>query len=118
YNGINYQVNKDGELTVTFRSATNDDGTPKDEKAGGSFFKIDKTGSFELNDDNKDSIKIDKVAQTITLNSEKDTNIVTNAHLNITSTDNTNITATDLIANAEGRIVFNSKSPSVFKCEA
>jgi len=118
YNGINYQINKEGELTVTFRSATNDDGTPKDEKAGGSFLKIDKTGSFELNDNNKDSVRIDKTKQTITLNSEKDTILVTNANCNITSKQNTNLKVKDLIAQAEGKITFDAKSPSVFKCAA
>jgi hypothetical protein len=118
YNGINYKVNKDGELTVTFRSATNDDGTPKNEIAGGSFFKIDKTGSFEINDNNKDSIKIDKIAQTITLNSERSTSVVANANLNLTSRTNTNIKALDLVANAEARIVLNSRLPSSFKCSS
>jgi len=118
YNGINYVINKDGEFTVTFRSATNDDGTAKDEEAGGSFIKLDKTGSIELNDNKTESIKIDKTAQTISIKSEKDTSIVTNSNFNLTSKNNTNIKAMDLIANAEGRISLSAKSPSAFKCDA
>jgi hypothetical protein len=126
YNGVNYQVNKDGELTVTFRSKTNDDGTiskeeqdkPEAERAGGSFLKLDKTGSIELNDNKTESIKIDKTAQTISIKSEKTTSVVTNDEINLTSKNSTNIKAKDLIANAEGRISLSAKSPSMFKCEA
>jgi len=50
FNGVNFSVDNDGALTVTFRSATEDDGTPKDSEAGGTEFKIEKDGSFEVND--------------------------------------------------------------------
>jgi len=50
FNGVNFQVDKEGALTVTFRSATEDDGTPKDTEAGGTELKIEKDGSFEIND--------------------------------------------------------------------
>ena len=118
YNGINYQINKDGELTVTFRSATEDDGTPKDEEATGSFFKMDKTGSIEFNTNNKESIRIDKAEKTITANAEKDILVNTEANFNLTSKENTNIKVKDLIANAEGRVAFSSKSATVFKSDA
>jgi phage baseplate assembly protein gpV len=118
YNGINYQINKDGELTVTFRSATEDDGTPKDEEAGGTFLKIDKTGSFEVNSGNKESIKIDKKEKTISVNAEKDISVSTEANIAITSKENATLTIKDLIANAEGKISFTSASPSVFKSDA
>jgi hypothetical protein len=115
YNGINYQINKDGELTVTFRSATEDDGTPKDKDAGGSFLKIDKTGSIELNDNNKESFRIDKKNKTISANAEKDISVNTEANLNLTSKQNANVKAKDIIAAAEGKISFDAKAPSAFK---
>jgi hypothetical protein len=115
YNGINYQINKDGELTVTFRSATEDDGTPKDKDAGGSFLKIDKTGSIELNDNNKESFRIDKKNKTISANAEKDILVNTEANLNLTSKQNANVKAKDIIAAAEGKISFDAKAPSAFK---
>jgi hypothetical protein len=118
YNGINYKINKDGEFTVTFRSATEDDGTPKNKEAGGSFLKIDKTGSIELNDNNKESIRIDKTNKTIAVNAEKDISISTEANANITSKANTSITAKDIVAKAEGKVTFTSASASMFKSDA
>lgn len=72
YNGINWQVNKDGELTVTFKSRTNNEGEPQNTGAGGSYIKMDKTGSIELNDGLSSFIKMDKSAQTMTLESGLD----------------------------------------------
>ena len=49
YNGLNWQVNKDGELVVTFKSKTNNKGEPQDKTAGGTHFQIDKKGSVDIN---------------------------------------------------------------------
>lgn len=117
YNGINYQVNKDGELVVTFRSATNDDGTPKDVKSGGSFFKFEKDGSFNISSNNKESIRIDKTNKKIDIKAEKDISSTTDANFNITAKESVNIKATkDLLATVDGRVEISSKQPSLFKC--
>ena len=50
YNGVNWQINKDGEFTLTFKSKTNNKGEPSNKAAGGTFAKIDKTGSFQIQD--------------------------------------------------------------------
>lgn len=75
YNGLNWQINKSGELTVTFKSRTNDKGEPQNTGAGGSFLKMDKTGSIELNDGLSSSFKMDKSTQTMTLESGLDLDI-------------------------------------------
>jgi len=117
YNGVNYQVNKDGELTVTFRSATNDDGTVKNAEASGSFFKFDKDGSFEINDKNTESYRIDKKAKTITTKAAKDISSTTDANFNVTAKESINLTATkDLIATLQGKVMIDAQQPSVFKC--
>ncbi len=82
FNGIQTNINKDGEYTVTFRGQpTNlkgllDSPSKKipaatyDTKVGTSFFKVDKTGSWELSDNansNKQFLRIDKPAGTIQL---------------------------------------------------
>jgi phage baseplate assembly protein gpV len=119
FNGINYSINNDGELTVTFRSATNDDGTVKDEKASGSYLKFEKDGSFQVNDNNKESIRIDKTNKTIMLKAEKDISNVTEANYNITSKESTNIKADkDILGSAQGKITFDAQAPSVFKSAA
>ena len=58
YNGINWQVNKNGEFTLTFRSPTDNNGKVIDKKYSGTYAKIDKTGSFEIKD-SKNSTRMD-----------------------------------------------------------
>jgi hypothetical protein len=47
YNGLRVKVNKDGELTITFKGATDNKGKPKDATKGGSQFKMEKDGSVK-----------------------------------------------------------------------
>lgn len=49
YNGLNWKINKDGELTITFKSKTDDKGKPSDDQAGGTHVQIDKKGSVDVN---------------------------------------------------------------------
>lgn len=86
FNGIETRINENGEYTLTFRAIPTNikklDDTPAakiatptyDDKVGGSFFQMDKTGSLELSDKDKGSIqslRIDKPKGTITVNSGK-----------------------------------------------
>jgi len=87
FNGVETYINNDGEYTLTFKAQPtniknleNKPNTtilaPKyDTKIGGSFLKFDKTGSFEVNDTEKQngtqSIRIDKPNGTIIINSGK-----------------------------------------------
>lgn len=107
YNGVNWQVNKDGELTVTFKSASSiKDGKVEyqDEEAGGSFIKVDKTGSIDLNDGKTENVKIDKTAQTIDINAEKDISNTTGANFNVTAKKNIDMKCTmDLLIDAQGK---------------
>jgi hypothetical protein len=107
YNGINWQVNKDGELTVTFKSASNiKDGKVEyvSEETGGAFAKIDKTGSIEVNDGKAESIRIDKVKQTIDIKAEKNISSTTQASFNITAKENLNANCDmDLLIAAQGK---------------
>jgi len=106
FNGVNWQINDDGELTVTFKSPSsieNQEVTYADEEAGGTFLKIDKTGSFEIDDDNGQKIKIDKTEQTISVNSVGDTSFTTDANFKITAAENMEIECMDLLLQAEGK---------------
>jgi len=82
FNGIETVINKDGEYTVTFKgqptniAKLNNSPSAKiapaeyDKKVGTSFFKFDKTGSFEVNDNaekDKQFLKIDKKGGTVQL---------------------------------------------------
>ena len=104
YNGINWQVNKDGELVVTYKSSTDNDGKTSDDKAGGTFLKVDKTGSIDINDNTGENIKIDKVAQTVAINATKDIITKTGGNFKLTATkDISASTKSDLIIQAQGK---------------
>lgn len=110
FNGVNWSIDKDGAMTVVFKSATEDDGTPTNEEAGGSNLKIEKDGSLEFADGNEEKIRIDKTAKTISITAEKDISATTKANVSISAGESVNITSKkDIIAAAEGKAAFNSK---------
>lgn len=85
FNGVETSINQDGEYTLTFKAVPTNakdlDNKPSktipapkyDDKIGGSFLKFDKTGSWEVNDKDKEmqSFRIDKPKGTIEINSGK-----------------------------------------------
>lgn len=86
FNGIETNINENGEYTVTFKSLPKnikklndkpDKQLPKPEyntDIGGSFYKFDKTGSFEINDKAKQdfqNLRIDKAKGYVEVNSGK-----------------------------------------------
>jgi hypothetical protein len=86
FNGLETSVNKDGEYTLTFRGLQTNIGKLNDipsariapptynTSVGTTYIKLDKTGSFEVNDNatsNPQNIKIDKPGGTITVLSGK-----------------------------------------------
>jgi hypothetical protein len=109
FNGMAWSVNKDGELTVTFKSKTDNDGKPQDTTAGGSFAKMDKTGSITLSDGETETIKIDKPAKQIKLNAKSDINSTTTANFKVSSGALFNVQAgSDAIINAQGSAIYKS----------
>lgn len=78
YNGINWTINNDGALVLTFKGPTENDGKLKKEDVYGSQFKIEKDGSLELNSQYKDQtkpfdkIRIDKTKGNIETSCRKD----------------------------------------------
>lgn len=93
FNGINVEINKDGELTLTYKSRTNIEGVPQDTTSGSTFIKIDKTGSIELNDAKACHIRIDKPTSDITIQTtQHDIYIDAKRDLNVHTGRDTNIT--------------------------
>ena len=60
FNGINYNINKDGEYTITFDSPLDDDGKPTNPSASGTEIKIDKTGAVKISDNEGQFWSIDR----------------------------------------------------------
>jgi hypothetical protein len=113
FNGLNYKVDKDGALTILFRSATDNDGKAADEKAGGASWKIEKDGSIQFSDGNKEMIRLDKTKKTISMTAEADISATSDASINLTAKKNISAKATaDMIAEAGGS--FTAKSGGAF----
>ena len=66
FNGIKYNINKDGEWTVTFNSVIDQKGNKANEAAAGTIIKIDKEGRVSISDNETQSWNIDRVAKTST----------------------------------------------------
>jgi hypothetical protein len=105
FNGVNWAINKEGALTVTFKSATDSKGKQSDEEAAGANFKIEKDGSVELGSGNVEKIRLDKTNKTASIAAEADVSISsTTKSINVTAGESVNVKATkDLIAAAEGK---------------
>jgi len=106
YNGVNWQVNKDGELTITFKSKTDNEGKPQDETAGGTHVKIDKKGSVDVNTnlegDEETYIRMDK--------ENKDVGLKAGANIGFTAKK-------DVAMIADGQITGKAKGAVMFEAE-
>ncbi len=118
FNGINFKVNKDGEFTLTFRSATDNKGKAADEKAGGTFVKFEKDGSVDINDGNTENIKINKTDKKVQINADSDIeNTSASGSFKVTAGKDIELKASaKLIAEAEGTAML--KSGGSFDIEA
>mgnify|MGYP000858669474 CR=1 FL=1 len=106
YNGLNWQINKDGEFTITFKSKTNVKGEPQDETAGGTHLKIDKKGSVDINanleGDEETYIRMDK--------ENKDLGLKAGANIGFTAKKDVAITADGGISGkAKGSVSFEAE---------
>src|SRR5690606_31845333 len=130
FNGLKFEINNDGAFTLTYRSATEDDGTPKDLKAGGTQVKIEKDGSFVVHNDilrgelaqsnlasekvkqaeatpagiQFESIRLDKTKKTIDIQSRDNMSQTTDKSFNMTAKESMNIKlGKDLLLEATGK---------------
>jgi hypothetical protein len=80
FNGIDFSINKDGELLLTYNGATDLDGNPAegtDTDAAGTFIKIDKKGNLTVSDGNGDNLVfIDRVNGKIRVQTAAEVDIV------------------------------------------
>ncbi|HLD91553.1 MAG TPA: hypothetical protein VI911_11195, partial [Patescibacteria group bacterium] len=70
----------------------------------GTYLKIDKTGSIDINDGATENIKIDKTNKTIGIKADKDVSVSTNGSFKVTAKENIQMKSTkDLLLEAEGK---------------
>jgi hypothetical protein len=139
FNGVETSINKDGEYTVTFKGQPTNiaqlNNSPSNKipaptyntNIGTSFFKFDKTGSFEVSDKATDGIqnlKIDKSGGTLTINSGKtfikltkqsNTVDITTKYTNILSDVNISMKTKEFSVNASTSASINSPKVAIGK---
>jgi hypothetical protein len=115
YNGLNWKIDKEGALTVTFKSKTNNEGIPQDKQAGGTHIQIDKTGQVDINTGLKDAeetyIRMDKKNKDVGLKAGNNIGLTAKKDVGINAEGNVNISSKASVAiNAEGTANFTAKS--------
>jgi hypothetical protein len=115
FNGLKVSIDKEGAFLISFRGATDNQAKAKDEKVSGSFIKIEKDGSIELSDGNKEKLRLDKTKKTLTVNSEKQIEVNTEDKLALTSKDSTTLKMKDWRVEASGSSTMKVRS---FKLES
>jgi len=125
FNGLNWQINKDGALTITFKSPTKGDGTALDEtaekEAGGTHIQMDKAGQVDINTnlegEDETFIRMDKKNRDIGLKAGANIDLTAKKNIGFTADGNINANAKgNLLAKAEGTA--NLESGGAFTLKA
>jgi hypothetical protein len=105
FNGINYNIDKDGQLTITFNSATDQDGKQANSAAAGTKIQIDKQGHFTVLDNKGQTIKVDRDAQQVSVSNGSESIVVDQGKKSVTITS-----GQDTAVNAGGKLSASSGS--------
>lgn len=94
YNGVAVAIDPDGSCSLTFKGATDSEGTPTDSSQGNTQFQIKTDGSFQFNHSSI-TILADKNG-TLTINTKADFNVIVGGNTSITTTGTADIIAQGL----------------------
>lgn len=83
FNGVNVNINKDGEYMVQFNSPIDFKGNKTNEAAAGTTLKIDKNGVFSVLDNENESFTLDRVNKVATWTNGNDSIIIDKANKKI-----------------------------------
>lgn len=113
FNGINYNIDKDGEWTITFNSPVDENGDKANAAASGTIIKIDKEGRVTISDNQSQSWDIDRVALTSTWTNGNDSVVIDKGNKKIVLTSSGELSTSSQKAtsvNSEDAINVNAKS--------
>lgn len=99
YNGVNFTINENGSVLVTFSGATDNSGKPKDSSQGNTTVAIEKDGSLELKN------------KGVTQRNQKDGKFILTAQNDVSVSSKKSISLT-----AEEKFSLKSKSSSSVEC--
>lgn len=119
YNGLNIKVEKDGSATLTFRGATNNDGSLVDDSQGPTVLGVEKDGSFQIKHKTITQ-RLDKNGKAdlttdddISNTTKKNFNVTATENIAMTATKNFNATMADLVVNASGSATMSMQKLSI-----
>lgn len=125
FNGINWQIDKDGALKVTFKTASDNDGKYKESegKVGGTHVHMDKDGGVDINTNLKGAeetyIRMDKKNKDVGLKAGQHIGLTAEKNIGLTAKANISAKATaDLLADAGGSMTLKSAGAFNIKADA
>lgn len=99
YNGVQILINEDGSCNLTFKGATENDGTPKDKSQGNTTVDIEKDGSLQIKN------------KGVTQRNQKD------GKFSLTTEDSTTVTAKKEISlNTDDKFLVKAKADAMMEC--
>jgi hypothetical protein len=116
YNGVAIAINEDGSTSLTFKGATNNDGSPKDAAQGDTSIGIEKDGSLQIKNKgvtqrNQKDGKFSVTAEdAITLVAKKAIALTTEDKLSLKSAAAASLECQDLAIKASGSATFQMQS--------
>jgi phage gp45-like len=115
FNGISILVNEDGSANLSFKGATNNDGTPVDKSQGTTSIDIEKDGTLQIKNKGV-TTRLEKagnvllsLAQALSINAQKDASLSANAvSVKTTGGDVTVSSAQKIALEASGSAAFKA----------
>lgn len=121
FNGINFNINKDGEWTLEFNSPVSPKGKKANEPAAGTKIKIDKEGRLKISDNENQSWELDRVAKKSTWTNGNESVVIDkeNKKVELTSTgEMSQHSAKQMSASTDDKMSLSSKADMSSKSEA
>jgi hypothetical protein len=113
FNGINININKDGEYTIEFNSVLDNDGNKTNTAASGTKIKIDKEGGIKISDNESQSWELNRKDKKSVWTNGAESIIIDKASKSISMDSSGNISeksSKDTSIEAGGKGSFKSKS--------
>lgn len=119
YQGLNFKIQNDGALVVTFNGPKNDLGELVNSN-GPTQIKIDASGNFSVSTNAQQSVEVNRVNKTITVTNSSEQTIVMEQDGNkitINCKDANINTLGDTVINSTGKTIVNSEDEAIINSE-
>jgi hypothetical protein len=115
YNGVHVVVNEDGSTSLTFKGATNNDGSVVDSTQGNTELSIEKDGSYQVNHSTITQ-RFDRNGQA-SLTATDNISNTTQKNFSVTATDDIDLTATGDLNTNSNNLAMNAQGSALLACQ-